>query len=60
MLQAYCGVPGTMSVSPQEVISFLGVTGSVGFNVGLLIVVIVVPRYIAYLALRSQKAGDRS
>jgi len=47
------------SVPAGEVIEFLGVQGSVAFNVGMLVVVAVVPRYIAYLALRSKKESDR-
>jgi ABC-type multidrug transport system permease subunit len=54
-----CGGASTGYASPEEVISFLGVQGSVGFNVGLLTVLILVPRYIAYLALRAKKGGER-
>jgi hypothetical protein len=42
-----CGGASTGSASPEEVVNFLGVQGSVGFNVGLLSVLILVPRYIA-------------
>lgn len=51
---------GTDSVSGDAVIEFLGVTTSVGFNVGLLTVLIVVPRFIAYRFLLSKKPGERS
>lgn len=54
-----CGGASTGSASPDEVLNYLGVQGSVGFNVGLLFVLILVPRYIAYRALRAKKAGER-
>jgi len=44
---------------PDQVIKFLGVQGSVGFNVGILLAIGLVPRYIAYVALRAKKEGDR-
>lgn len=58
-LEGLCGGASTGSASPQEVIQFLGVQGSVAFNVGILVVIGLVPRYIAYLALRAKKEGDR-
>ena len=45
--------------SPEAVMEFLGVQGSVGFNVGLLIAIGLFPRYLAYLALGAKKEGDR-
>uniref|UniRef100_A0A7S4AW38 ABC transporter domain-containing protein n=1 Tax=Pseudo-nitzschia australis TaxID=44445 RepID=A0A7S4AW38_9STRA len=47
------------TISPEAVLDFLGVQGSVGFNVGILLAMGLVPRYIAYLALRGKKEGDR-
>lgn len=46
-------------VSPEDVIDFLSIQGSVGFNVGLLITMGLVPRYLAYWALRSKKQSER-
>jgi len=43
----------------EDVIAYLGVQGSVGFNVGILLVIGLLPRYLAYIALRSKKEGDR-
>jgi ABC-type multidrug transport system permease subunit len=54
-----CGGGNTGSASPEEVLNSLGVQGSVGFNVGMLFVLIFVPRYIGYRALRAKKAGER-
>ena len=58
-LEAICGGGSEGYAQPDEVIAYLGVQGSVGFNVGILIVIGLVPRYIAYLALRAKKEGDR-
>ena len=55
-----CGGASTGSVPGNQVVEFLGVTTSVGFNVGLLTVLIVVPRFVAYRFLLSKKGGERS
>lgn len=55
-----CGGESTGSVPPEDVVAFLGVDSSVGFNVGLLAVLIVVPRFIAYRFLLAKKGADRS
>ena len=54
-----CGTSTTGSASAEEVINFLGAQGTLGFNVGLLAVLIIVPRFIAYRALRAKKGGER-
>jgi hypothetical protein len=59
-LGALCGGASTGSVPGNQVVEFLGVTTSVGFNVGLLTVLIIVPRFIAYRFLLSKKGGERS
>lgn len=58
-LEDLCGGSSTGFVDPADVIDFLGVQGSVGFNVGILLAIGLVPRYLAYLALRAKKEGDR-
>lgn len=45
--------------SASDVLAFIGVQGSVSFNVGMLVVLSFVPRYFAYLALRMQKDSER-
>jgi len=50
---------GVESVSASDVIAFLDIQGTIGFNVGMLFVVGLVPRYIAYWALRRKKEGER-
>jgi ABC-type multidrug transport system permease subunit len=54
-----CGGSSEGFVAPEEIIDFLAIQGSVGFNIGLLLVIGLVPRFVAYLALRSKKEGDR-
>jgi ABC-type multidrug transport system permease subunit len=57
-LPALC-YPGREAIPAEEVLAFLEVEGSIGFNAGMLIVLGLVPRYIAYLALRSKRGGKR-
>lgn len=45
--------------TPEQVREFLGVENSLGFNVGMLFVISIVPRYFAYLFLRAKKSGER-
>jgi len=47
-------------VSTEDMIEFTGAQGSVGFNVGMLIVLFLLPRYIAFLYLKRQKPAERS
>lgn len=58
-LEELCGGTDDGFASPEDVIKFLSVQGSVGFNVGILILIGLVPRYFAYLALGAKKEGDR-
>jgi len=59
VLEEFCGGRDEGYVTPDELQEFLGVQGTVGFNVGMLILYSCLPRYIAYLALRMKKSGDR-
>jgi len=45
--------------TPEEIHSFLGIDGTIEFNVGMLTLISLVPRYVAYLALRFKKSGER-
>ena len=58
-LENLCGGAAEGDVPPEDVIDFLEIQGSVGFNVGLLLVIGVLPRYAAYLALRAKKEDAR-
>ena len=57
---ASCGGQDSGYVSDEDLLKFLGVQGSVGFNVGMLIVVFVVLRVGAFYALKSKRAEERS
>ena len=54
-----CGGSAQGYATPEQVKEFLRVEGSLAFNVGMLLVMSTLPRYAAYLALRSKKSGDR-
>eukprot|EP00538_Stauroneis_constricta_P004422 CAMPEP_0119546338 /NCGR_PEP_ID=MMETSP1352-20130426/805_1 /TAXON_ID=265584 /ORGANISM="Stauroneis constricta, Strain CCMP1120" /LENGTH=818 /DNA_ID=CAMNT_0007591033 /DNA_START=20 /DNA_END=2476 /DNA_ORIENTATION=- len=57
-LQDLCA-SATDTVKRDDLLDFLGVEQSLGFHIGMLIVLGVVPRYLAYLALKYRKAGER-
>lgn len=57
---ATCVENPTGSASVEEVLKFLGVQYSTGFNVGMLLVLFFVMRVVAYFALKHKKAGERS
>jgi len=59
-LEDLCGGRNYGVGKGEDVVEFLDVQWSVGFNVGMLLVICFVPRYGAYRALRSQKGEDRS
>lgn len=59
-LEELCNGEATGSATPDEILEFLDVQGSVAFNVGILFALILVPRLIAYAALRSNKENERS
>lgn len=44
----------------DKVLDFIGVQGSLGFNVGMLVVLIVCCRFLAYMGLRMTKTTDRA
>ena len=46
--------------NPDEVLETLGSEGGHGVNIGVLLCIIVIPRYFAYLALRSKRGAERS
>uniref|UniRef100_A0A7S4IZL3 ABC transporter domain-containing protein n=1 Tax=Odontella aurita TaxID=265563 RepID=A0A7S4IZL3_9STRA len=58
-LLSVCEGADTGTASIADVLSFLGVEGSPGFNVGLLLVIFVFMRIFAFLALKGKKAGER-
>lgn len=58
-LEQLCGASDTGVADAAAVRAFIGIQGGLGFNIGMLIVLSFLPRYFAYYALRSKKAGDR-
>ena len=58
-LESLCGGRNTGYASAEDVQEFIGIQGSLGFNIGLLLVICFVPRVIAYMALRRHKEGER-
>lgn len=58
-LEILCGGSNEGLVSADDVTEFLGVQGTVGFNLGMLLLLGLVPRYLAYLALRAKKEEER-
>ena len=60
-LQELCNNGATEGFAKaKDVRDFIGLQGSMGFNVGLLLVLCFVPRYFAYAALRAKKSNERS
>lgn len=46
-------------VTPDEMLVYIGAQGSIGFNIGMLFLIFLIPRYIAYLCLRMKKSEER-
>ena len=60
-LEDLCGNGAdTGYASAQEVRDFFNIQGSLGFNVGLLLVICFVPRIVAYVVLRRKQEGERA
>jgi ABC-type multidrug transport system ATPase subunit len=55
----YCKGGSVGSVTPEQMRDWMGAQGSIGFNAGMLILLFLVPRYVAFLALKRQKGEDR-
>jgi ABC-type multidrug transport system permease subunit len=58
-LEQLCGGRDTGVASAAATREFIGIQGSIAFNVGMLLVICFLPRYWAYLALRMKKGGER-
>ena len=58
-LRQFC-LDGVGYVSKKDVLNVLHSENSVGLNLGILFVLMIVPRYLAFLALKSKKAAERS
>lgn len=60
ILEVVCGVEFVDYATPEQVLEYLNVQGSVSFNIGLLFVLFIIPRYFAFLALKLKKGEERS
>jgi ABC-type multidrug transport system ATPase subunit len=59
VLAEYC-VDGAKTVSSDNILKFLASEGSIGFNIGILVALMIVPRYLAFLALKNKRGAERS
>lgn len=59
VLAQYC-TNGVEYASREDVLEFINSEGSIGLNIGILIVLIFVPRYLSFLALKAKRGAERS
>lgn len=59
ILAEYC-TGDVKAASSEQVLKFLSSEGSVAFNIGILIILAIVPRYLAFLALKNKRGAERS
>ncbi len=57
VLESLCEEDGTGTVEREDIWALLGATESIAFNIGMLIVMSIVCRFLAYLSLRRMKGG---
>ena len=57
-LAQYCK-DGVFSATPDEVLETLGSEGSHALNIAILMCIVIIPRYFAYLALKSKRGAER-
>lgn len=58
-LAEFC-TEGVEFATSDQVLKHLSSEGTVGFNLGILAILVVVPRYLAFLALKGKKGAERS
>ncbi len=59
VLAEFC-TDGVEYVSSEDVLETLGSEGTVGMNIGILLALAIIPRYLAFLALKSKRGAERS
>ena len=59
VLAQYC-TEGVEYATQEQVLEFINSEGSLGLNVGLLILLIIIPRYLSFLALKAKRGAERS
>ncbi len=58
-LAEFC-TDGVEYVSSEDVLETLGSEGTVGRNIGVMMALVVIPRYLAFLALKNKRGAERS
>jgi ABC-type multidrug transport system ATPase subunit/ABC-type multidrug transport system permease subunit len=58
-LAAYC-TEGVEYATREQILEFINSEGSIAFNIGILLVLIFVPRYLSFLALKAKRGAERS
>ena len=58
-LREFC-TEGVEYVSTEDILGFLGSEGTVTFNICTLLLLIVVPRYLSFIALKAKRGAERS
>lgn len=51
---------GVESVTSEQALEALNSEGTVAFNLGILLILVFVPRYLSFLALKSKRGAERS
>jgi hypothetical protein len=59
-LEELCGGADTGVAQAADVRDFIGIQGTMAFNVGVLLIICFLPRYWAYVALKWKQEGERS
>lgn len=58
VLAEYC-TNGVEYATREQVLDFINSEGSIALNVGILLILIFVPRYLSFLALKAKRGGER-
>jgi len=58
-LAEYC-TEGVEYATPEQVLDVLNSEGTIAFNIGILVLLVIIPRYLAFLALKGKKGAERS
>lgn len=59
VLAEYC-TEGVEFATREQVLDYINSEGTVAFNVGMLLILIIVPRYLSFLALKAKRGAERS
>jgi hypothetical protein len=58
-LAVYCN-GGAEYASREDILEFLGSEGTIASNLGVLLGLIIVPRYLSFMALKAKRGAERS